>query len=338
MLAAAYLLPIRAHTAPDAELTAYLRSISDVLPVVVVDGSAPDVFAAAHEAWPFVRHIAPDPALRCANGKVHGVLTGLREIEATAVVIADDDVRYDTAGLRRVIEALDDADLVRPQNYFDPLPWHALWDSARTLLNRALGADFPGTLAVRTEVLRRTGGYDGDVLFENLELIRTVEAAGGRTVHRPDLYVRRRPPTTAHFGSQRVRQAYDEFARPALLAAELAIVPAVGLLAARRRWIALVGLASAAVAVAERGRRAAGGRRYFPARASACAPLWLLERGACAWLALAARARGGVRYAGGRLDRAATPSRVLRVRYAASRQGGPTAHATEPAPPPARSA
>jgi len=33
------------------------------------------------------------------------------------------------------------ADLVGPQNFFDPLPWHARWDSARTLLNRASGGD-----------------------------------------------------------------------------------------------------------------------------------------------------------------------------------------------------
>ena len=37
-------------------------------------------------------------------------------------------------------------DLVRPQNYFEPLPWHARWDTARTLLNRGLGRDYPGTL------------------------------------------------------------------------------------------------------------------------------------------------------------------------------------------------
>jgi hypothetical protein len=32
---------------------------------------------------------------------------------------------YDGASLRRLLDLLDEFDLVRPQNYFDPLPWHA---------------------------------------------------------------------------------------------------------------------------------------------------------------------------------------------------------------------
>ena len=68
------------------------------------------------------------------------------------------------------------------------LPWHARWDTARTLLNRCLGRDYPGTLAVRRSRMLATGLYDGDVLFENLELIRTVRAARrqhGRLAARP---------------------------------------------------------------------------------------------------------------------------------------------------------
>jgi hypothetical protein len=322
VLPAQYLLPLRAPQPAPAELVDYLRRISALMPVIVVDGSDPDVFEVTHRALPFALHIAPDAALRCANGKVHGVLTGLRHVTAPAVVIADDDVRYEPEALRRSLDALDDADLVRPQNYFDPLPWHAVWDTARTLLNRALGADFPGTLVVRTATVRRAGGYDGDVLFENLELMRTIEAVGGRCVHRPDIYVRRLPPTTRHFRGQRVRQAYDELARPARMAAQLAIVPAVATLLARRRAATLTGLAATAVAVAEAGRRRAGGRRHFPAAASWCAPGWLLERGVCSWGALALRTRGGVRYAGGRLVRAATPLRDLRRRLASAVQRG----------------
>ena len=64
-------------------------------------------------------------------------------------MIADDDVRYEPAALRRAAELLDEHDLVRPQNFFEPLPWHARWDTARTLLNRGFGRDYPGTLAVR---------------------------------------------------------------------------------------------------------------------------------------------------------------------------------------------
>jgi hypothetical protein len=319
---ATYLLPIRAASPPSAELTGYLRGVSELLPVVVVDGSCAEVFAAAHAAWsPFALHIAPDPSLACANGKVSGVLTGLRHVTAPVAVIADDDVRYDAVALRACLLALRDADLVRPQNYFDPLPWHAAWDTGRTLLNRAFGQDFPGTLLVRTDVLRRAGGYDGDVLFENLELIRTVAAAGGRCVDRPDVYVRRMPPSTRHFVGQRVRQAYDELARPARLAAELAIAPALAAVIARRRWRALAAAAALVVTIAEVGRRRHGGAHWFAWRASVIAPLWVLERAVCSWCAVVVRLRGGVRYGGRRLRRAANSERALRAAFAGAAAG-----------------
>ena len=119
-------------------------------------------------------------------GKVNGVVTGVRECSHERVVLADDDVRYDCPELRRTVDLLGEADLVRPQNYFDELPWHARWDTARSLLNRVFTGDptfpvgdFPGTLAVRREVFLASGAYDGDALFENLELMRTIRASGG---------------------------------------------------------------------------------------------------------------------------------------------------------------
>lgn len=317
-----YLLPIRAATPPDPELTRYLRDVSGWCDLLIVDGSGPEVFAAAHAAWAsFARHVPPEPSRRCANGKVWGVLTGLDLAESEVVVIADDDVRYGPEELAAVVAALDSADLVVPQNVFvaadGRLPWHARWDTARTLLNRATGGDFPGTLAVRVAAVRRAGGYRGDVLFENLELMRTVRAAGGVVRRVDDVYVARRPPTTHHFLGQRVRQAYDELARPARLAVSLAVVPAVAVAALRRRRM-LLALAAAPMALAEVGRRRASGREHFPGSSSLLAPAWVLERGACAWLALAARARGGATYAGGRLVVAASRPAELRRRVAAT--------------------
>src|SRR5205085_6247973 len=130
---------------------------------------------------------------------VAGVHTGVAAARHERVVLADDDVRYGPEQLARVAALLEAHDLVQPQNVFDPLPWHARWDTARTLLNRALGADFPGTLGVRRSRFIAMGGYSGDVIFENLELIRTVEASGGTTLSALDLYVRRLPPTSARF-------------------------------------------------------------------------------------------------------------------------------------------
>jgi hypothetical protein len=252
------------------------------------------------------------------NGKVHGVLTGVAAASHERIVIADDDVRYDAVRLDQVICELENVDLVRPQNYFDPVPWHASWDTARTLMNRAMGSDFPGTLAVRRSVLRRTGGYDGNVLFENLELIRTVRAASGQVASRPGLYVRRIPPSTEHFWSQRVRQAYDEFARPWRLLAFLAILPASACAVRQKRWFALVAGAIGSMALAEWGRRREQGTEVFPVSASLLAPFWLGERAVCSWLAVVARLRGGCRYGDRRLVFAANPPSVLRRRLRAS--------------------
>jgi hypothetical protein len=209
--------------------------------------------------------------------------------------------------------------VVRPQNYFDPLPWHARWDTGRTLLNRAVAADWPGTLVVRRSAL--PAGYDGDAMFENLELVRTVQARGGRELPVLDLYVPRRPPSSAHFRGQRVRQAYDSFAQPGRLAAELAVLPLALAGLRRPRWL-LAG-AVAVAGLAEVGRRRAGGRAVFPADTPLWAPLWLAERAVCSWLAVGARLHGGVRYGDGRLHLAAHHPHEL----------APPDRPREPAPP-----
>jgi hypothetical protein len=316
-----YILPIRSTGPIVDELLAYLAALTRLDPapqIVVVDGSEPGVFADLDARRPpQVDHVGVDPDLRTlANGKVAGVLTGVRRAIHPILVIADDDVRYGAAALAGVAAALDHADVVRPQNVFSPLPWHAWLDTARMLINRVTGGDWPGTLGVRRAALEATGGYDGDVLFENLELVRTVTAAGGRERWLPGVFVRRLPPTTRHFWSQRIRQAYDEFARPVRLAAALGLIPGLALGIAVWGGRAIVIALIAPIVVAEAGRRVHGGARVFPAAASLAAPLWVLERAVCAWLALGMRVvAGGVPYAGGVLRRAATPSRILVRRH-----------------------
>ncbi|MFI6231740.1 glycosyltransferase [Micromonospora echinospora] len=319
-----YVLPLRwsDDTGLD-ELTGYLRRLAARVEVTVVDGSPPGVFARHAALWRgLVRHVPPDPALRGANGKVLGVLTGVCLAGHEHVVVADDDVRYDDAGLRAVHRLLDRVDLVRPQNYFDPMPWHAYWDTGRILLNRAFGADYPGTLAVRRSTFLAMGGYDPDVLFENLELIRTVRTYGGTEAAPAGLYVRRLPPAARHFLGQRVRQAYDDLAQPVRLAVFLAVLPAVGAAVVARRPGPVLGALAATVALAEAGRRREGGTRVFPPATALAAPLWVLERATCSWLALGQRMLfGGVRYAGTRLRLAANPPRALRTRVH-TRRGG----------------
>ncbi|HEY4305514.1 MAG TPA: hypothetical protein VGM82_13640 [Gemmatimonadaceae bacterium] len=314
-----YILPIKRDDAlGDAELTAYLRRLGAIAQLVVVDASPGPIFEQHARAWAdFATHVPVAADIRCANGKARGVLTALPLAAHELIIIADDDVRYEPADVDIAAWLLRDAHVLRPQNYFAPLPWHGLWDTGRTLLNRATDGDWPGTLILRRSALRVTGGYDGNVLFENFELVQTIIAAGGTARLARSLFVRRLPPTAKHFRGQRVRQAYDEVARPARLIVQLTIAPLVLFAMVTGHPIALLFGALAVVALAEYGRRRDGGAAVFPARASLFAPLWLAERAACIWIALGWRIfRGGVPYAGGILGRAATPMRALRRRYA----------------------
>jgi hypothetical protein len=308
---AEYLLPLRwADDTGLEELVRYLERLSGWIDVTVVDGSDEALFRRHAAVLPVgVRHLRPE-AWPGRNGKVAGVMTGVRHARHGRVVIADDDVRYGRAELMRVLALLDNADLVRPQNYFLELKWHTRWDTARTLINRALGSDYPGTLAVRRVPLLAAGGYDGDVLFENLQLIRTIRAADGRIVDAPEVFVGRMAPTARHFWGQRVRQAYDDFGQPGRLICELSLLPLILLLA---RWpVALAIFACTACGVAECGRRRDGGRAVFPPTLAMWAPAWVLERAVCVWLAVGTRLRGGIRYAGVRILHAATAPAVLR--------------------------
>jgi hypothetical protein len=320
-----YVLPLRwsdeVSRRDAAALTDYLRWLSGLVDVTVVDGSDPPSFRRHRALWSaHVRHLAPEP-WPGRNGKVAGVVTGVRRARHERVVIADDDVRYDAASLHGVVAGLDDGELVRPQNVFTTWPWHARWDTGRALLNRAFSHDYPGTLGVRRSCFVSMGGYDGDVLFENLELARTVSCAGGRVVDLSDVFVGRVPPDTGHFWSQRVRQAYDDLAQPGRLLAELSVLPAA-VWAARRAPAALLGGALAVVLLAEVGRRRGGAAAVYPWSASLWAVPWLGERSVCVWLALAQVPRGGAPYAGGRLRKAANPVRRLRSRVPQPLDGG----------------
>ena len=218
---------------------------------------------------------------------------------------------------------------MRPQNYFDELPWHARWDTARSLLNRVFTGDpafpvgdFPGTLAVRRSAFLATGGYDGDALFENLELMRTIRAAGG-TVATPARPLRRR-------GGRRARPTSSRSgcARPMTTSRS---PPASAPSSPCCRWrlapcgeagsIASLAAALASIAIAEIGRRRAGGAERFPLSGSLLAPAWIAERSLCSWLALAAKLRGGVLYGGRRLGHSATSLRRLRRRHAGALDG-----------------
>lgn len=300
------------------EMARYLEGLRHAVEeVLVVDGSAGPVRRQHERAWGRSAHLIAPGGLAGvgSNGKVVGALTGIQAARHEWVVLADDDVRHTPETIARLVGDLQHADLVRPVNVFDSWPWHARWDGARTLLNVVLASDWPGTFALRRSTVLACGGWSAEVLFENLELWRTVEAAGGRAVSRTDVVVWRTPPSVSQFWSQRVRQAYDDLSQPGRLVAELAIVPTV-VVAARRRPGVLWGLAGAVVLVAAHGRRRVGAR-HVPPSVPLWAPVWLLERGVCVWLALGHRARDGIEYHGHRLRVAAHSADELRRRLSA---------------------
>ena len=298
-----YVLPLKSPTPADRDLSSYLAWLSSLLDVIVVDGSEPAVFAANDACWgEGVRHVPVGST--ALNGKVAGVCDGVAAAETRGVIVADDDVRYDREALDAVADLLERSDVVVPQNYFSPDCWHTRWDTARSLVNRAWQSDFAGTIAFRRAAFLATRGYCGAVLFENLELIRTL---GGTRVRRPPRPQHLRgppPPSLRHFYGQRVRQAYDSFAQPGRLAAELALLPLVVAGTARTR-MAMPVAAGVAIMMAERGRRRDGGRTVYPWSRALYAPLWVAERAVCSWLAVGCFLRGGVRYSGGRLRTAA---------------------------------
>jgi hypothetical protein len=333
-LAATYVVPLRwTGPGPIDDLAAHLATVSEwVDEVIVVDDSPSELHASHAGRLPAaVRHLTPAAAMPSPNGKVDGILTGVAAARNERIVIADDDVRWERGPLERAVGLLDEAELIRPQNHFRPLVWHARWDTARSLLNRVVTGDrkfplgdFPGTFALRRDFLLGIGGYDGSALFENLELMRKTIARGGRVLTVLDLYVPRHPPTFAHFRSQRVRQAYDDWSMPLRMTVFLALLPMLAGLLLRRRKRAAAAVIAAPAAIAEVGRRRAGGVRHFPVSASLLAPLWTLERGVCIWIAFWRGLRGtGVHYSRGRITRAASSPARLR------------AERTNPAPSPA---
>ena len=317
--AASYVLPIRCGPeVPAADLTGYLEWLAGRVEVVVVDGSAPAAFAAHARLWRElpIRHVAPDPDLDGANGKVAGVVTGLRAGEPRP----GRDRRRRRALRRRRPRAhhlvAGRAELVRP----------------RTTSPRGPGTR-PGTApaASSTGFSAATSGHAGGAAEPRAGRRRVrrrrplrepgahADRTGGRRPGlRPlDLYVARRPPPAGKFWSQRVRQAYDDFAQPLRLVAALSAAPALVAAArrSRRPWLPLAGASVAAMVTAEAGRRRAGGRRFFPVTASLLAPVWVLERALCSWLAVAVRLRlGGCPYAGRVVPRAAHSRRALRNR------------------------
>ncbi|HEX8000383.1 MAG TPA: glycosyltransferase family 2 protein [Pyrinomonadaceae bacterium] len=300
-----YILPVRrvrASREEASEFADYFRSLARAgCEVLVVDGSPPEVFAAHERAWSGVcRHVGVNPKYKYLNGKVNGVHTGVDLASCERIVLADDDIRYTTEDIARACELLDYHEMVRPQNYLRPLPWWARLEGARMLINRGVlpTGDYPGTCSFRRSTCLRVGHYDGDVLFDNEEIVRHFVLQGADVCYARDFFILKRPPTLRKWMEQRPRQAYEDFvmrAKTALFMSLLPVAVALRLFAGTRAALVFVAVVSiCAVLLALRGLLRDRAYKFFRPSLIFYAPLWVLERAMSSYWALYWRiARGG---------------------------------------------
>jgi hypothetical protein len=331
-----YLLPIRRVRASQEEAAAFARYFESLqrmgCEVLVVDGSPMEVFAEHDRAWRGVcRHVTVDPVYTYLNGKVNGVHTGVDLARCERIVLADDDIRYTSEDILRACDLLDRYEMVRPQNYLCPRPWWARMEAARMLINRGVltTGDYPGTCAFRRSTFLRVGHYDGDVLFDNEEIVRHFVLQGADVCYARDFFILKRPPTLRKWLEQRPRQAYEDFVMRAKTALFMSLVPTAilsGMLWGARAALGFALVVSAcAVLLALRGAGRDHAHRFFPSHLALYAPLWVLERALSVHWALYWRVtRGGYPFgdrllskgtgrawvAGGRAQRSALTERM----------------------------
>jgi hypothetical protein len=292
-----YLLPIRRaifSAAEATELAVYFRDLAEAgCHVLVVDGSPRPVFDQHDKNWrSLCRHEAVDRSFGYLNDKVNGIHTGVNLAISAKIILADDDIRYTPSQIDRVCQLLEDFEVVRPQNFLAPLPWWARMEAARMLINRATlrTGDYPGTCAFRRGTMRRVGHYDGDVLFDNEEIIRHFAREGATINYATNLFVQKRPPRFQKWIEQRPRQAYEDFGlrlKTALFLSSPLLAAVIGFaLGFNGLFRYALDISVAGVALAFAGWFRGSASRYIPCTVCFFAPLWILERTFSTWWAL----------------------------------------------------
>lgn len=299
-----YLLPFRRSSFQEEEVGELARYLERLAvsggEVLVVDGSPAPIFEQHHAVLVSTcRHVPVDRRFGFLNDKVNGIYTGVGLASSEKIILADDDVRYTAAGLNKMAALLDGCEMARPQNFLWPLPWWAALEAARMLINRAVlpAADYPGTCGFRRQSFQRAGRYDGDVLFDNEEIIRHFAQQRCTIVYANDFFVQKRPPTLRKWMEQRPRQAYEDFGMRMKTALFFSLLPLLLLTALFFRARGLFGLTAAisagAILLALRGWMRGRARAFVPLRCCLCAPLWVAERTLSTWWALSFYLRHG---------------------------------------------
>ena len=160
------------------------------------------------------------------------------------------------------------------------------------LINRGVlrTGDYPGTCAFRRSACLRFGHYDGDVLFDNEEIVRHFILNGADVCYALDFFILKRPPTLCKWLEQRPRQAYEDFNMRVKTVMFMSLLPTAGALrlfngaGAALAFFFVVSISAAVLA----GRGLLRDQAYhsFPAHVILYAPLWLLERSLSVYWAL----------------------------------------------------
>jgi hypothetical protein len=310
-----YVLPIRRtqfNSGDAIGLKSYFEMLNEAgCEVIVANGSSPHVFNQYADIFGATcRHLPVDRRFGYLNDKANGIYTGVEHASCDRIILADDDVRYTAANIQAITRLLDHNDLVRPQNFIDPLPWWAKMEAARMLINRAVlrAADYPGTCAFRRGRMLAAGRYDGDVLFDNEEIIRHLAQSGCTLAYANDLLVHKVAPTFRKWTEQRPRQAYEDFGMRFKTALFFTLLPLFVIIGA---LFGIAGLAfflftvsGLATLVATLGRAHGIARKFFPANCCFFAGLWVFERTLSSYWALYwYLSRGGFPFGGRILSR-----------------------------------
>ena len=281
-----------------------------LLPVVVVDGSPPASSRTTRRLAARDRCTCRSTTTAAATSTARspGVVTGLRRVRTAKAVIADDDVRYDPFALRRhrraarrrrrraAAERLRAAAVARAARH---RPHADRARDRRRLAGHARACAWtstPAPAATTATCCSRTSSW----------CARCAPSAGA-SASRTTCSSRGARRPRAHYFSQRVRQAYDEFARPGALGGRSSPSRrrSRSATAPLRRCGRCAAFALGAIALAELGRRRGGGAARVPAgrgagaRRSGCSNARdlvvraraarrarrraLLARDACAW-------------------------------------------------------
>jgi hypothetical protein len=134
------------------------------------------------------------------------------------------------------------------------------------------------------------GHYDGDVLFDNEEIIRHFAYHGCTIAFANDLFVEKRSPLFRKWIEQRPRQAYEDFGLRSKTALFLILIPLLflaGLFYGGKGvgvYLATVSFLSFSLAL--RGRLRGRAAEFFPLQCCFFAPLWILERTLSTYAAL----------------------------------------------------